>query len=149
MARKWRCNGEKEKTWRGSKYLSLHFSSSLHFPILSPFSHSLSISFPFSRLLSIFSFSRHFLASQLPSTCALCRPGFYLSSLYLYTFPVSKESLVTLETLVIVNLFYTAFPTMNNATIHKQRFKKCVKVREKYGLCRIIPGPPKHVLHLV
>ena len=56
--------------------LSLHFSPSLHFPILSPFSHSPSISIPFSRLLSISSSFSHSLAifseaaSQLPSTCA-------------------------------------------------------------------------------
>ena len=67
--RKWRCNGEKEKTWRGSKSLS-------PFLPLSQFPHSLTISFPFSRLLSICSPFSHSLAifseaaSQLPSNCA-------------------------------------------------------------------------------
>ena len=67
--RKWRCNGEKEKTWRGSKSLS-------PFLPLSQFPHSLTSSFPFSRLLSICSPFSHSLAifseaaSQLPSNCA-------------------------------------------------------------------------------
>ena len=83
--RKWRWDGKKEKTWRGSKSLSLSISPplsispfSLYFLSVSIFSfpHYLTISFPFSRLLSICSTFSHFLAifseaaSQLPSTCA-------------------------------------------------------------------------------
>ena len=86
--RKWRENEEMEREWengdsmarkrRHGEGVNLHFSPSLHFPILSlsPFSHSLSISFQFSRLLSICSPFSHSLAifseaaSQLPSTCA-------------------------------------------------------------------------------
>ena len=77
--RKWRYNGEKEKTWRGRKSLSFHFSPFLHFLILSPFSlslHFLILSpFPFHFLvrspfplnfLAIFSEA----ASQLPAGCA-------------------------------------------------------------------------------
>ena len=44
------------------------------FLLLFTFSHSLSISFPFSRLLSIFSFLRHFLGSSFPASLNLCSP---------------------------------------------------------------------------
>ena len=83
--RKLKCNGEREKTWRGRKYLSLHF------PILSKFSLSLSpcclslsiFSLPLHFLsifslslhfLFIFSFSCHFLGNGFPTSLNLCRP---------------------------------------------------------------------------
>ena len=61
--RKWRFNGKKEKTWRGSK--SAFLPLSLHFLILS-LSCLLFISSQFSHSIAIFSEA----ASQLPSTCA-------------------------------------------------------------------------------
>ena len=63
LERKWRFNGKKEKTWRGSK--SAFLPLSLHFLILS-LSCLLFISSQFSHSIAIFSEA----ASQLPSTCA-------------------------------------------------------------------------------
>ena len=82
--RKWRCNGVKEKIWRGSKSLSPfpHPLSIFSFP------HSLIISFPFSRLLSIFSFSRHFLGIGFPASCNLCSPGTHP---YIYIYPTPRN----------------------------------------------------------
>ena len=88
MEREWRGNGsierendKKEKTWRGRKSFSLQFphSLSIFFLFLSPLFHSLFISFPFSRLLSISSSFSDSLAIfseaalQLPAGCASLR----------------------------------------------------------------------------
>ena len=66
LARKWRCNGEKEKTWRGSKSLSLSISPplsispfSLHFIILSSLTFPFLVCSPFPlHFLILSSFSR-------------------------------------------------------------------------------------------
>ena len=65
------------------------------------FSHSFSMSFPFSRLLSIFSFSRHFLGSCYPASLNLCQPALQPWMCYVVrgeTWRVFVSSIICLST---------------------------------------------------